>query len=205
VQRKRMRGRGSRSCTAACLSWPKPAGRATLLEGVRDAPQRRADLRVADGVAHRASQPGRLHQSCPLEEPQVSRHDGEVHAAALGDLADRAGASALGQAAKEECARRITPRLEPLGIQKRIDRSAARGGVPRCARAKTAYLRHNAMMGPTPAAVKPAAVGGRNGIGRGETGPTLSSRLLRASVRTCCWSGAPCGRAAPSVHPSCGG
>lgn len=75
----------------------------------------------------------------------MSRDHREIDGATLRDLADRAGAGALGDAGDEHGSGGIAQRLEERGIERAIDRAGAGGGVPGgCRRAWFAYLRHYA-------------------------------------------------------------
>ena len=122
--------------------------------------QRPAHLGVTDAVEDRSAFLLGLEDTRAGERGQVARDHGEVDGAALGDLAHRAAAPALGNAGHEGSAGRIAEGSEEFGVQGGVDGSAARGGQPggrgtRGARGpgrtraagggqSFAYLRHNA-------------------------------------------------------------
>jgi hypothetical protein len=123
---------------------------------------------VADCVVNGPALLGGFENARTCEEGEVAGDDGEIDGAALGDLTDGAGASALGDAGQEEDAGGIGEGLEELGVEEIIDGGAAgggesRGGGDRGARAadrggrgggSLAYLRHHASIATDPIAVK---------------------------------------------------
>lgn len=74
----------------------------------------------------------------------MPRHDREIHGATLGDLADRARASALGDAREQRNPSRVAERSEQFRRKRPVNRRAARGCLFRRAGSSHAYLRHHA-------------------------------------------------------------
>lgn len=86
----------------------------------------------------------------------MPRHDRKVNGAALGDFAHGASARTFGNATDQGNTCRIGQGLKKNGIEKRVERAAARGGLPGCGgRAFFAYLRHHASIDFLRSGVKP--------------------------------------------------
>jgi hypothetical protein len=61
----------------------------------------------------------------------VAGDDGQIYRAALGDLRDGTGASALGEARKEECPGGVTEGAEEVRVKEVVQGRAAGDGLTR--------------------------------------------------------------------------